>query len=94
MIESFAHKGLELLYKEDSHAKITFLHKPRLKRILTILDLVECLELFRAAETTYKLHPLLGQRENTWAVKVDGAWRVTFQVEDGNTYDLNYEQYH
>ncbi len=41
-----------------------------------------------------KLHELIGNRKGAWAVMVSGNWRVTFQIEDGDAYGVNYEDYH
>ena len=40
------------------------------------------------------LHPLKGDRENSWAVKVSGNWRVTFQFSGSDVKDVDYEDYH
>ncbi|MEM8489465.1 MAG: type II toxin-antitoxin system RelE/ParE family toxin [Pseudomonadota bacterium] len=39
-------------------------------------------------------HPLKGNRAGTYAVKVTGNWRVTFEFEDGNAYVVDLEDYH
>jgi len=40
------------------------------------------------------LHELKGGRKGTWSVKVSGNWRVTFKLEKGDAFDVNYEDYH
>jgi proteic killer suppression protein len=40
------------------------------------------------------LHPLKGNRKGTWAVNVSGNWRITFKIQNGDTFDINYEDYH
>jgi toxin HigB-1 len=40
------------------------------------------------------LHPLRGDRKGYWAVKVSGNWRVIFQFEEENVYNVNYIDYH
>jgi len=40
------------------------------------------------------LHELKGQRKGTYAVKVSGNWRVTFNIIDGDILNVNYEDYH
>ena len=42
----------------------------------------------------YRLHPLKGERSGHWAVDVSGNWRLTFRMDAGDVYDLNYEDYH
>ena len=41
-----------------------------------------------------RLHPLKGNRKGTWAVKVSGNWRITFKIQNGDVFDVNYEDYH
>jgi len=40
------------------------------------------------------LHELKGNRKGTFAVQVSGNWRVTFQLSDGDVFDVDYEDYH
>ena len=40
------------------------------------------------------LHELKGSRKGTWAVKVSGNWRITFQFEGKNGELVDYEDYH
>lgn len=42
----------------------------------------------------FRLHPLKGMKKGLWAIDVSGNWRVTFQLHEGNVYDVNYEDYH
>lgn len=41
-----------------------------------------------------RLHRLKGKLQGRWSVRVDGHWRLTFELHDGNAYVLNYEDYH
>jgi proteic killer suppression protein len=40
------------------------------------------------------LHELEGKRKGTLSVKVSGNWRVTFNLRNGDIFDVNYEDYH
>lgn len=42
----------------------------------------------------FRLHPLKGKKTGLWSVNVSGNWRVTFRLQEGNVYDVNYEDYH
>jgi len=42
----------------------------------------------------YRLHPLRGKMKMRWSIAVSGNWRITFEFRDGNTYLLDYEDYH
>lgn len=41
-----------------------------------------------------RLHPLKGNRKGTWAVWINGNWRLTFQFVDGEPTDVDLEDYH
>jgi proteic killer suppression protein len=41
-----------------------------------------------------ELHPLKGDRKDSWAVKVSGNWRVTFIFSGSDVEDVDYEDYH
>jgi YgiT-type zinc finger domain-containing protein len=66
---------------------------------------LECIKLHRRAMAQercsayccaggYRLHPLSGERQGYWSVKVTGNWRITFRCEDGYAEDVNLEDYH
>ena len=42
----------------------------------------------------YHLHELKGNRKGTWAITVRGNWRITFRFEDGDAWDIDFEDYH
>ena len=41
-----------------------------------------------------ELHPLKGDRKDSWAVKASGNWRVTFIFSDSGVKDVDYEDHH
>ncbi|OQY59776.1 MAG: peptidase [Desulfobacteraceae bacterium 4572_88] len=36
------------------------------------------------------MHLLLPKKDKIWAVKVSGAWRITFRFENGDAYIADY----
>ena len=40
------------------------------------------------------LHPLTGKKTGFWSVTVSPNWRITFRLDDGDVYDVDYEDYH
>ncbi len=40
------------------------------------------------------LHKLKGDRKDVWAIRLSGAWRITFKYKDGSFYDVKIEDYH
>ena len=92
MIKSFKHKGLQRLYEKGSHSGVQSNHVKKLRMQLAALDTCQSIEDMDLPG--YRLHPLKGDRAGHWAIDVSGNWRLTFSFEAGDTYDLNYEDYH
>lgn len=40
------------------------------------------------------LHPLRGELEEHWSVRVNGNWRLTFRFEQQDVVLLDYQDYH
>ena len=92
MIKSFSHKGLEVFFRTGTTKGIQAKHADRLGRILDRLDAAA--EVRDMNAPGYDLHPLKGKLDGHWSVKVSGNWRVTFRMENGNAYIVNYQDYH
>ncbi len=92
MIKSFRHKGLEKFFHHDDCSKIMPDHAPRLARILDRLDASACPEDMNLPG--FKLHRLPGKEKDSWSVRVNGNWRVTFQFEGADAVIVDYRDYH
>jgi toxin HigB-1 len=92
MIKSFKHKGLERFFQVGSTRGIQSAHAKKLRLQLAALDTACDIEDMRIPG--YRLHPLSGNRKETWSISVSGNWRITFEFYDGNAYIVNYEDYH
>ena len=88
----FKHKGLKLFFKTGSVAGIRPEHRNRVRLILGRLAASESPE--DMALPGLGLHPLVGKRAGTWAVRVSGNWRITFQFKASKAEAINYEDYH
>ena len=89
-IRGFARKPLERLFENGFHKKIPADQATKL---------VELLDQLNAAGTKQDLviagfHELKGDRKGTYAWKVTANWRLTFPFENGDAFDVNYEDYH
>ncbi|MCY4427908.1 MAG: type II toxin-antitoxin system RelE/ParE family toxin [Halieaceae bacterium] len=42
----------------------------------------------------WRLHPLRGDRDGHWSIRVTGNWRVTFRFENGEAVDVDLIDYH
>jgi len=91
-IKSFRHKGLEDFFFTGSKRGIRPEHAERLAEALDQLD--------RAAhvnDMAYPgafLHPLKGELDGHWSVRISGNWRVIFRFKDGDAYAVAYVDYH
>ena len=92
MIRSFAHKGLQKFYETGGTAGINTQHSTRIGRILTLLNVAKSVQ--EMDVPGWFLHPLKGNLAGHWSVRVSGAWRVTFKMEDGDAEVVDYQQYH
>jgi proteic killer suppression protein len=90
MIKSFKHKTLQGLFRGDIPA--TTKQEEKIRKRLEAIAFASKIEDIRLPG--YGLHELKGNRKGTWAVKVSGNWRLTFRFEDGQAYDVNFEDYH
>jgi toxin HigB-1 len=92
MISSFKHKGLKAFYETGKTKGIRPDQSRRIAIILAILDEADSLEDLN--RPSLRLHELSGERKGTWAMKVNGPWRITFTYENGTFNVLDLEQYH
>ncbi|OGQ06686.1 MAG: peptidase [Deltaproteobacteria bacterium RIFCSPLOWO2_12_FULL_40_28] len=92
MIESFAHKGLEGFFYEGTKKGIQPKDAQKLGDILDSLHAAVTIK-----DLNYPgshLHELKGQLKGFWSVRVTGNWRVIFEFENGNAYQVDYVDYH
>jgi len=92
MIKSFKHKGLEQLFYDGSRKGVQPKHADKLEAILDILDAADTVSVMNFPGSS--LHLLQPKKEQRWAVKVSGNWRVTFIFSEGEAYEVNYADYH
>lgn len=92
MIKSFRHKGLKQLFLTGSTKGVQSIHAARLRWMLNHLDTAVRLEDMNFPGSD--LHPLKGKLKGCWAVKVNANWRLIFRFEDGQAYEVDYDDYH
>ena len=92
-ITNFVHKGLKRLYLEDSAKGLPPDAVDKLRAMLTFLQDIEDPEKLRVFPL-WKAHQLAGDRKGVWSLHVTRNWRLTFQIEDGVIFDVDYEDYH
>jgi len=92
MIQKFKQKGLKRLYESGISSGVDTQHVARIRKILALLETAETLDDMNLPGLG--LHPLRGDLKGTRAVKISGNWRITFKIQNGETFDVNYEDYH
>lgn len=92
MIISFKHKGLEKFFSTGSTVGIQAKHATKLQTQLTTLDSATTVQDMNFPN--WYLHPLQGNKEGYWSIRVNGNWRIIFKFEDGNAYIVDYLDYH
>jgi proteic killer suppression protein len=91
---SFAHKGLNRLYEDNSAKGVPPDTLDKLRKMLAFLDALEEADELRAL-TGWKVHTLTGDRQGTWSLSVTRNRRLTFWIDDDpQICDLNLEDYH
>ena len=92
-IRSFVHKGLGRLYLEDKAKGLPPGAVEKLRAMLAYLQDMQDPEKLRAFPL-WKAHLLAGDRKGVWSLHVTRNWRLTFRIEDGEIWDVDYEDYH
>lgn len=92
MLKSYRHKGVKQFAETGSKAGIQPEHAIRLRRLLSALDAATCPANMNAPG--YALHPLKGDLEGRWAVRVSENWRLTFAFEGEDAILIDYQDYH
>jgi len=98
MIKTFRHKGLKAFFETGSRKGIQPAHAVRLQLQLTALNSA-------ASEAdmnvpAWRLHLISGRNpkgqevQAHWSVSVSGHWRLTFCIDSGHAYFVDYIDYH
>ncbi|MCI0429417.1 MAG: type II toxin-antitoxin system RelE/ParE family toxin [Rhodospirillales bacterium] len=90
-IASFRSKGLKELFQNGRTAKIGSRFT---RRAIELLDLIEAGADLKDFAGVADFHPLKHDRAGTYSMHVNGNWCITFRFEDGDAYDLDFEDYH
>ncbi|MBV9114368.1 MAG: type II toxin-antitoxin system RelE/ParE family toxin [Hyphomicrobiales bacterium] len=92
MIRRFRHKSLEALFRTGSTKGLDPRLAEKLRRMLARLNdgpLPDAMSL-----PGYRLHRLSGGRRGAWSVWVSGNYRLTFEIEDEDATNVDFEDYH
>ncbi|MGD0788703.1 MAG: type II toxin-antitoxin system RelE/ParE family toxin [Terracidiphilus sp.] len=92
MVKSFRHAGIERFFRTGSKAGIQPAHAAKLSIQLYALDGAKS----PADMNTpgWRLHPLKGDMEGHWSIRVNGNWHLTFRFEEEDAILVDYQDYH
>ncbi len=91
MIRTFRHKGLKELFERGATSRIDRQFHRRLIERLDVLNRAGSVQALGLPG--YNVHPLRG-RPLRYSIWVSGAWRITFEWDNGDVYRVAFEQYH
>jgi proteic killer suppression protein len=91
-IETFRSKRLADLWRTGRSAKIDARLYVRVLRRLEVIDTVERVEEINL--TGFNFHRLQGFHPPRFTVHVNGPWCITFEFDDGDAFEIDFEQYH
>ncbi|MBI1317804.1 MAG: peptidase [Candidatus Hydrogenedens sp.] len=92
MIRSIRHRGLKRLYTRNDRSGVGADYLPR---IMTVLDLLDAARVPKDLDLPgYHLHPLRGDLQGFWSVRISRNFRLIFRMENGDVSDVDLIDYH
>jgi proteic killer suppression protein len=92
-IRNIVHKGLRRLYESDDPKGLPADAVDKLRKMLAFLDAIGAEEEVRDVPG-WKAHKLTGNRKGTWSLHVTHNWRLTFDIDNDEIADVDFEDYH
>jgi len=92
MIASFKSKALERFWTKGKTRHLDARHVKKLRKILSLLD--ASTEPAGMDAPGLRFHPLTGDQDGRYSVRVDQNWRVTFVWSGKDAIEVDYEDYH
>ena len=92
MIKTFRHAGIERFFRTGSKAGIQPAHAAKLSIQLYALDGAKSPADLNTPG--WRMHPLKGDLEGHWSIRVNGNWRLTFNCAGKDVDRVDYEDYH
>ncbi len=92
MIRTFRSKGLAELWANSATKRIDArMHR----RILVRLDALDAAkEVAELNQPGFDFHALRGFDPTRYTIHVNGPWCITFSFDDGDAFQVDFEQYH
>jgi len=93
MIRSFGDKETKLIYNQVRSKKLPSEIQERALIKLMLIDAAEKVSDLQAPRSN-RLEKLKGSKANHWPIRINDQWRILFQFEDGNAYNVRITDYH
>ena len=89
----FKHNGLQELFEKGNPRRLKADQVPRIEYVLLLLDAAQSLSSIHS-RPGFRLHPLKGDRDGQWSIRVSKNWRIVFRFVDGEAVDVDLVDYH
>jgi len=93
MIKTFADKEAEKLYQRQRSRSLPLDIQRKARMKLEILDAAEKLDDLKVPPGNH-LERLSGNREGQHSIRINQQWRICFQWQNGDCYDVEIVDYH
>jgi proteic killer suppression protein len=93
MIKTFADKHTWEVYVKGKSKRIAPDIIKRAIRRLEYIDLATCLGDLKVPPSN-RLHALKGDRKGQYAISINDQWRICFNFDEGDAYDVEITDYH
>jgi proteic killer suppression protein len=93
MIKSFADKETLKVYKQLFSRKLPQDIQPIALRKLMMIDIAGCLNDLRVPPSNH-LEQLQGNRSGQYSIRINDQYRICFEEESGDFYNLEITDYH
>lgn len=93
MIKSFANDDTEQLFCNCNAKGIPVSLAKRAIRKLDMIDSAYVIDDLRVPPGN-RLHKLKGDRAEQYSISINDQWRICFEFDDGNAYDVEICDYH
>ena len=93
MIKSFKDKNAWLLFNDRAAPKLPPSLQNVARRKLAMLDSATRIEDLRLPPGN-RLEPLYADRVGQWSIRINDQWRLCFDWQDGNAFEVEIVDYH
>ena len=94
MIKSIKHKALNQLWETGKNEKLPADQIKKIKQMLEVIDSAQLVPQDFEFFKSWRIHPLKGDLKGVWSLTVKENWRIIFEFDGENAFNLDYVDYH